>query len=42
VIFNLWLYRRGSLASVWLAHAVANAAIGVLVTLGPFELWAFL
>jgi CAAX prenyl protease-like protein len=41
-IFNLWLYRRGSLASVWLGHAVANAAIGALVALGPFELWAFL
>jgi uncharacterized protein len=41
-LLNLWLYRRGSLASVWLAHAVANAAIAALVVLGPWELWAFL
>jgi uncharacterized protein len=41
-LFNLWLYRRGSLARVWLAHAVANAAIGAVVALGPWPLWAFL
>jgi CAAX prenyl protease-like protein len=42
LLLNLWLYARGNLCSVWLAHAVANAAIGGLVVLGPFELWAFL
>lgn len=42
VLLNAWLYRRGSLRSVWLAHGVANAAIGALVALGPYELWAFL
>jgi CAAX prenyl protease-like protein len=41
-LFNLWLYRRGSLAGVWLAHAVANAAIGALVVFGPGALWPFL
>jgi CAAX prenyl protease-like protein len=41
-LFNLWLYRRGRLASVWLAHATANGAIAALVLLGPWELWAFL
>lgn len=41
-LFNLWLYRRGSLASVWLAHATANGAIAALVLFGPWELWAFL
>jgi len=41
-LFNLWLYRRGRLASVWLAHATANAAIAALVLLGPFDLSAFL
>jgi hypothetical protein len=41
-LFNLWLYRRGRLASVWLAHATANGAIAALVLLGPFELSAFL
>jgi|SRR5688572_7357114 CAAX prenyl protease-like protein len=41
-LLNLWLYRRGSLASVWLAHAVANASIGALVVFGPWQLWAFL
>ena len=41
-LFNLWLYRRGNLRSVWLAHAVANAAIGALVVAGPYRLWAFL
>src|SRR5262245_34271431 len=30
-LFNLWLYRRGRLASVWLAHAVTNGAIAALV-----------
>ena len=41
-LFNAWLYRRGRLANVWLAHATANAAIAALVLLGPFELSAFL
>jgi uncharacterized protein len=41
-LFNLWLYRRGRLASVWLAHATANGAIAALVLLGPWQLWAFL
>ena len=41
-LLNGWLYRRGSLASVWLAHATANAAIGAVVALGGGELWAFL
>jgi CAAX prenyl protease-like protein len=41
-LLNLWLYRRGNLRSVWLAHAVANGAIGALVVFGPYELWAFL
>jgi CAAX prenyl protease-like protein len=41
-LFNLWLYRRGSLVSAWLAHAVANGAIGALVAFGPWDLWAFL
>jgi len=42
VLLNGWLYRRGNLRSVWLAHAVANGAIGGLVVFGPYELWAFL
>jgi hypothetical protein len=41
-LFNAWLYRRGRLASVWLAHATANGAIAVLVLLGPWDLSAFL
>jgi CAAX prenyl protease-like protein len=41
-LFNLWLYRRRRIASVWLAHATTNGAIAALVLLGPFELWAFL
>lgn len=41
-LFNLWLYRRGRLASVWLAHATANGAIAALVLLGPWDLWYFL
>jgi len=41
-LLNAWLYRSGRLRSVWLAHAVANGAIGGLVALGPFDLWAFL
>ncbi len=41
-LLNLWFYRRGRLGSVWLAHAVANAAIAALVVFGPGELWAFL
>jgi hypothetical protein len=41
-LFNLWLYRRGRLASVWLAHATANGAIAALVLLGPWDLAAFL
>ena len=41
-LLNAWLYYRGNLRSVWLAHAVANATIGALVVLGPWNLWAFL
>jgi CAAX prenyl protease-like protein len=41
-LLNLWLDRRGNLRSVWLAHAVANGAIGALVVFGPYSLWAFL
>jgi CAAX prenyl protease-like protein len=41
-LFNLWLYRRGQLGSVWLAHAIANAAIAALVVGGPGGLWSFL
>jgi uncharacterized protein len=41
-LLNLWLYRRGRLASVLLAHVVANAMIAALVLLGPWELAAFL
>jgi CAAX prenyl protease-like protein len=41
-LLNLWLYRRGSLARVWLAHAVANGALGALAACGPWDLWAFL
>jgi CAAX prenyl protease-like protein len=42
VLLNAWLYRRGQLRSVWIAHAVANGAIGGLVAFGPWPLWAFL
>lgn len=35
VLLNLWLYRRGQLGSVILAHAVANAAIWAAVVLAP-------
>jgi CAAX prenyl protease-like protein len=41
-LLNAWLYRRGQLGSVWIAHAVANAAIGAAVVLGPWKLWGFL
>jgi len=41
-LLNLWLYRRGRLASVLLAHVVTNATIAALVLLGPWELAAFL
>ena len=41
-LLNLWLYRRRHFRSVWLAHAVANGAIGALVAFGPWPLWAFL
>ena len=37
-----WLYLRGSLRSVWIAHAAANGAIGALVAFGPWPLWSFL
>jgi CAAX prenyl protease-like protein len=42
VVFNLWLYRRGQLGAVVVAHATANAAIWLLVVLGEFDLWPFL
>ena len=35
VLFNLWLYRRGHIGSVIVAHAAANAAIWLAVVLGP-------
>jgi CAAX prenyl protease-like protein len=41
-LLNGWLYRRGRLGNVWIAHATANAAIGALVVSGPFDLWSFL
>jgi len=41
-LLNGWLYRRGQLRSVWIAHAAANGAIGAAVALGPWNLWAFL
>jgi CAAX prenyl protease-like protein len=39
---NGWLYLRGNLRALWLAHAVTNAAIAALVTFGPWDLWEFL
>jgi CAAX prenyl protease-like protein len=41
-LLNGWLYLRGQLRSVWIAHAVANGAIGGLVAFGPGSLWSFL
>jgi len=41
-LLNGWLYWRGQLRSVWIAHATANGAIGALVALGPWPLWSFL
>jgi CAAX protease family protein len=41
-LFNLWLYRRGRLANVWLAHAITNGVIAAAVLLGPVELAPFL
>jgi CAAX prenyl protease-like protein len=41
-LLNGWLYLRGQLRSVWIAHAVANGAIGALVAFGPWPLWSFL
>lgn len=35
VLFNLWLYRRRHLGATIVAHAAANAAIGLAVLLGP-------
>jgi CAAX prenyl protease-like protein len=35
VLFNLWLYRRGHIGSVIVAHAAANASIWLAVVLGP-------
>lgn len=42
VVLNLWLYQRGHLGAVIVAHAVANGAIGALVVFGPAELAVFL
>lgn len=45
ILFNLWLYRRRTMSSVVLAHAVANATIfAVVVAFGPSNpgLWIFL
>jgi CAAX prenyl protease-like protein len=41
-LLNGWLYLRGQLRSVWVAHAVANFVIGALVAFGPWSLWSFL
>jgi CAAX prenyl protease-like protein len=41
-LLNGWLYLRGQLRSVWIAHAAANFAIGGLVAYGPWSLWSFL
>lgn len=41
-LLNGWLYLRGQLRSVWIAHAVTNLAIGALVVFGPGSLWSFL
>jgi uncharacterized protein len=35
VLFNLWLYRRGHIGAVIVAHAVANGALWLAVVLGP-------
>jgi CAAX prenyl protease-like protein len=42
VIFNLWLYRRGHIGSVVVAHAAANASIWLAVVLGPESIRMFL
>ncbi len=42
VLLNLWLYRRGHLGAVVVAHAVANGSIGAIVLLGPPGLSIFL
>jgi hypothetical protein len=41
-LLNAWLYWRGQLRSVWIAHATANLALGALVAFGPWPLWSFL
>jgi len=42
VIFTLWLYRRRHIGATIVAHAATNAAIWLLVVLGPLDLWVFL
>ena len=42
VVFNLWLYRRGHLGAVVIAHAAANGSIWLWVVYGPGGFWAFL
>jgi CAAX prenyl protease-like protein len=42
VLFNLWLYRRRHIGAPIVAHATANAAIWLVVVLGPGDLWIFL
>jgi CAAX prenyl protease-like protein len=42
VLWNLWLYRRGHIGAVIVAHSVANAAIWAVVVFGPGDLWIFL
>ena len=42
ILFNLWLYHRGHLGAVVVAHAAANIAIWCVVVLGPGGLWYFL
>ncbi len=42
VLLNLWLYRRGHIGAVIVAHAVANGAIWAWVVLGAGSYWEFL
>jgi CAAX prenyl protease-like protein len=41
-LLNGWLYWRGSLRNVWIAHATTNGALWALVVFGPGDLWSFL
>ncbi len=42
ILLNLWLYHRRHIGAPIVAHATANAAIWLLVVLGPGDLWVFL